>query len=78
MTNWKKIELKGFDIEATDMGNNQQEIADWVENYIFEQPKDKQQELLNDADDLIPLACKSLGWEGVPQTGGLIVNLWDE
>jgi|14BtaG_2_1085337.scaffolds.fasta_scaffold329063_1 hypothetical protein len=72
----KKIKI-GFSIEATDMGNNQQDIADWVENYIYEQPQDKQQALLDDADNLITLACNSLGWHSVPQNGGLIVNVWE-
>ena len=69
--------MKVLSIEAVDMGNNQQEIADWVDNYLVDTDFKDQSEFDAIEFTLIEKACKSLGWQAVPQTGGLIVN-WSE
>ncbi len=77
MKKWTEKNLYEFNIEASDMGDDQQEIAKWVENHIFKNATvDTIQEMLDNADDYISLACKSMGWVGIPSTGGLEVNIW--
>ena len=77
MKNWTKNNLHEFDIEASNMGNNQQELADWVESYIFKNARvDTIQSMLDNADSYLSNACEALGWVNVPQTGGFEVNIW--
>ena len=68
--------MKVYSIEATDMGNNQEEIAGKVEDYTDGVEFTTKEAFYDIEGGLITKACKDLGWENVPQTGGLIVN-WD-
>jgi len=77
MKKWTNENMNGFNIEATDMGKDQQEIADWVENHIRNNATvDTIQTMLDNADTYIGNACRALGWQAVPSTGGLEVNIW--
>jgi hypothetical protein len=63
-----------FNIEATDMGCDQGEIADKVLDYVdgvdFKSPDE-----FNDLEGrLITRACNEMGWASVPQVGGLLVS----
>ena len=69
--------MKILSIEACDMGIDQQEIADWVDNYLDYRDFKDQAEFDAIEYALIEKACKALGWHSVPSNGGLIVN-WDE
>ena len=66
--------MKIQSIEATDMGNDQQEIADLVETYVKDIDFLSPSEFDDIEYQLIIRACKELGWSSVPTTGGLIVN----
>ena len=68
--------MKMFNLEATDMGNNQQEIADKALELIADKDFKTADEFYDMEGDLIERACKELGWQSTPQTGGLIAN-WD-
>ncbi len=77
MKNWTKNNLHEFNLEASNMGDDQQEIADWIESHINKNATPNTiQAMLDNADNYISLACKSMGWMGVPQCGGLEVNIW--
>ena len=69
--------MKILRIEACDMGVNQQEIADWVDNYLDYRDFKDQAEFDAIEYALIEKACKALGWHSVPESGLLVVN-WDE
>lgn len=69
--------MKIRNIEATDMGPDQQEIASWVENHLGYTEFTSQEEFDKQEGSLIHLACKELGWHSVPQSGGLVVE-WME
>jgi hypothetical protein len=72
--------MKNFNIEAIDMGNNQADIAEWVEHYIFEQQTKgiNIDEMLEDPDQFVSMACKALGWHSQPSVGGLVVeSVWN-
>ena len=68
--------MKVFNIEATNMGNHQQELADkaleLVENIDFPEEDD----FYRYENELINQACTALGWESAPTTGGFIPE-WD-
>lgn len=59
-------------LDPTDMGDNQQELAD----YVMEQVKDMSFDEKDDFNEgaFIQTACKELGWATVPQTGGFEVS----
>jgi hypothetical protein len=69
--------MKIRNIEATDMGPDQQEIANWVENHLWNAEFINQEEFDKQEGSLIHLACNELGWHSVPQNGGLVVE-WME
>lgn len=66
--------MKVFNVTSQNI-NNGQELADWIYNKI-KAIDYKSQEDLNEGE-LITEACQSLGWQSVPQTGGIIIE-WDE
>ena len=68
--------MKVYSIEATNMGNNQEEIASKVEDYTDGVDFETEDAFCNMEGELITRACNDLGWGSVPQTGGLIAN-WD-
>lgn len=68
--------MKIFNLEATNMGNNQQEIADKCYEYIADHDFNSVQEFERMESKLIRRACADLGWQSVPSAGGLVVN-WD-
>jgi hypothetical protein len=63
-------------LEATDMGRDQQEIADRALEIIDDKDFKTPKEFWDIEGSLIEQACKDLGWKSTPQTGGLLVN-WD-
>jgi hypothetical protein len=69
-------EMKVFNIEATNMGNNQQEIAEEVLNLVGHREYKSDDEFYEEEGALIAKACENLGWESAPQTGGLVVE-WE-
>lgn len=68
--------MKVFSLEATDMGDNQSEIAAKVEEYVPGIDFKTIEEFYGQEGIFIERACKEMGWASCPQTGGLIVN-WD-
>lgn len=68
--------MKMFNLEATDMGSNQDEIADKALELITDKDFKTEDEFYDMECELIERACKELGWKSIPQTGGLIAN-WD-
>ncbi len=64
-------------IEATDMGSNQQDIADQVFDMVAGRDFSRRDEFTRIEGRLITQACRQLGWATVPQTGGLIVSWGD-
>ena len=68
--------MKILSIEAADMGNNQQEIAEEALYIIGDRDFKSPEEFYNLESKLILQSCMNLGWNSFPSTGGLIVN-WD-
>jgi len=68
--------MKLLTIEATDMGNNQDEIAEEVYNLVADHDFKTEAEFYEMEGKLITQACKNLNWQSVPQNGGLVPN-WD-
>ena len=68
--------MKIFNIEAANMGNNQQEIANWILEEVADVDFKTESQFLDSEGDYITRACLALGWDSAPQTGGLEVN-WD-
>lgn len=68
--------MKIFNLEATDMGNNQSEIAAKVLEYVDGIDYATKDDFYNQEGALITQACTELGWSSVPQSGGLEVE-WD-
>ncbi len=68
--------MKILSVEATDMGNNQQDIANKVDEIIGMREFASPDEFYAIERELIDKACKELGWLSVPQCGGLTPN-WD-
>ena len=68
--------MKVFSLEATDMGKDQQEIADKCEEYVEGIDFKSEEEFEAMEAALIKRACDELGWVSVPTVGGLVVN-WD-
>ena len=66
--------MKIRQIEACDMGTDQREIAEWVENHLGDRIFSSKEEFEDQEFELIHLACKALGWHSVPQNGGLTVE----
>ena len=66
--------MKVQSIEATNMGNDQQQIADEVLRIVADQEFSSEDEFFNTEGALITLACRNLGWHSVPQSGGLLVE----
>ena len=66
--------MKIRQIEACDMGTNQHEIAEWVENYVADKDFSSKEEFYDQEFELIELACAALNWHSVPQNGGLQVE----
>ena len=64
-------------IEATDMGSNQQDIADQVFDTLNGRDFSSKAEFEEIEGQLVTQACQRLGWATVPQTGGLIVSWGD-
>jgi hypothetical protein len=64
--------MKIFNIEATDMGNYQQEIAGWIMSATHGIDYAKASDF--DEGALIEKACRALGWQACPQGGGLDVE----
>lgn len=56
------------------MGTDQQDIADWVMNATRGQYFTKEHDF--NEGEWITKACNALGWNSVPQSGGLTVE-WD-
>jgi hypothetical protein len=69
--------MKIYNIEAVDLGNDQQEIAKWVMNHLRDTEFKNEEEFSEQEFSLIHRACESMGWHSAPQTGGLIVE-WQE
>ena len=59
-------------LDPTDMGDNQQELAE----YVMEQVEGMSFDAKDDFNEgaFIQTACKELGWATVPQTGGFEVS----
>jgi shikimate kinase len=68
--------MKVFSLEATDMGKDQQEIADKCEEYVSDIDFENEEAFYAIESKLIKRACAELGWHSVPSTGGLVVN-WE-
>ena len=68
--------MKILSIEANDMGNDQQEIADEALDIIGDREFKSPEEFYALESKLILQSCMNLGWNSVPAVGGLIVN-WD-
>jgi hypothetical protein len=64
--------MRIFNIEATDMGSDQQEIAAWVMQKTTGHGFARESQF--DEFGWIEKACKALGWQSVPEHGGLIVE----
>ena len=60
-------------LEATNMGSDQQEIADKVMEYVYDMEFEKESDFWEIEGSLIYKACKELEWDSVPQCGGLEV-----
>lgn len=58
-------------LDPVDMGNNQQELADYVMEQVEGMSFDEKDDFNEGA--FIEVACKELGWATVPQTGGFEV-----
>ena len=58
-------------LDPVDMGNNQQELADYVMEQVEGMSFDEKDDFNEGA--FIQTACKELGWATVPQTGGFEV-----
>ena len=67
--------LKILEVEAVGMGNNQQEIAEWVMDQV-DGKVFASKDCFNEGE-WIHRACKALNWASVPQVGGLVV-VWDQ
>lgn len=68
--------MKIFNLEATDMGSNQNEIADKALEIIADREFASENDFYEMEGSLIAQACKELGWYSVPSTGGLLVE-WE-
>ena len=66
--------MKIFNIEAIDMGNNQSEIANKVLEYVDGVSYSSKDDFYSQEGALITQACYDLGWDSVPQSGGLEVE----
>jgi len=69
--------MKIISLEFTNMGNNQQEIADKCLEYIQDREFATEEEFYSIEYDLITRASAELGWLSIPQSGGLIAT-WDK
>ena len=69
--------MKIYNLEPTDMGNDQQEIADKVMSYVEDVEFACADEFHKQEGTLIQRACDDMGWVSAPQNGGLIVE-WEE
>lgn len=70
--------MKVLNIEAVDMGNNQQEIADWVMRIYGDIDWPTKADFEDLEYILIDQACDFLGWHSVPSNGGLIFDWGDD
>ena len=61
-------------IEAYNMGPDQTELANWIDNHVAEIDFKSSDQFHRCEFDYITLACKELGWHYVPQNGGLLVE----
>ena len=68
--------MRIFHIEATDMGSDQQDIADKVMDMVDGRNFSSKDEFAKIEGQLVTQACQQLGWPSVPQTGGLLVE-WE-
>ena len=68
--------MKLYNLEATNMGNNQQELADRALEIVGDKDFKTAEEFWEIEGELIEQACKDLNWVSVPQTGGLVAK-WD-
>jgi len=68
--------MKISNLEATDMGSDQQEIADKVMCYVDGVDFENANEFDKQEGALIHRACEEMGWSSVPQVGGFIVD-WE-
>ena len=66
--------MKIFNLEATNMGTDQDEIAKKVLDFVSGIDFKTEDDFLDREQDYIEKACKELGWSSCPQTGGLLVN----
>ena len=65
-------------IEAYNMGPDQIELANWIDNHVSEINFKSSDQFHRCEFDYITLACKELGWHSVPQNGGLLVEWMGE
>jgi hypothetical protein len=61
-------------IEAVNMGNYQEEIAQEVLRLIQGMEFQSLEDFYEIENELITKACKNLAWHSVPQNGGLIAE----
>jgi len=66
--------MKIRNIEAYNMGPDQIELANWIDNHVSEINFKSSDQFHRCEFDYITLACKELGWHSVPQNGGLLVE----
>ena len=69
--------MKIYNIEAVNMGKDQQEIAECVMEHLADREFKTEQEFSSMEGFLVEMACHALEWNSVPQTGGLIVE-WEK
>ena len=65
-------------LSATDMGPDQQEIADKVFDFVQHLSFKSKNDFFEMEGCLINNACVDLGWHSVPQVGGLLAEWSDE
>tara|TARA_Y100000310_G_scaffold232139_1_gene234888 strand:+ start:437 stop:805 length:369 start_codon:yes stop_codon:yes gene_type:complete len=61
-----------LNLNPVNMGNDQQEIADWVGDHLGGEDFGSKDDF--NEGEWIERACKALGWAFTPQTGGFSVD----
>ncbi len=68
--------MKIYSIEAVDMGNDQEKIASKIEEYVEGMDFASKDQFFAFEGKLVARACREMGWQSTPQTGGLLVE-WE-
>jgi hypothetical protein len=66
--------MKIYNIETTNI-NNGQELADYI--YRFVKDTDYESESDFPESEWLKQACIALGWDSIPQSGGLVIEWCD-